>query len=238
VSEPRSPLEHLLGELRRELGPLGRRARGRALDEARDHVLSAIEDGVSEGATRAEAERRAVSRFGDAGAIAARLCAARPRRRRRVVPALLGAAAITGVLALAAGPIADDIAPHRAAAAATVGPSERGCANAFDSPANAAARQLVQRANVLRVEIITTPVPSCVIRFQLPVQRVLTMQSPWVRDNAVEFRAAVQTPGLVAGSNATWRNGRLTGRPQRPAPTPGTPLPRPRAFSAASPLPW
>ncbi|MDX6526787.1 MAG: hypothetical protein QOI43_2298, partial [Gaiellales bacterium] len=45
---------------------------------------------------------------------------------RRAVLAVLGAAAITAILALAAGPIAGNIAPHRAdAAASTVGPSER-----------------------------------------------------------------------------------------------------------------
>ena len=174
---------------------------------------------MSEGASRVAAEQRAVSRFGDVETIAERLCAARPRRRRRVTPALLGAAAITGVLAFAAGPIADDIAPHRAAAASTVGPSAHGCANAFDSPSNAATRQLVPRANVLRVEIITTPVPSCVIKFQLAGKRVLTFQAPWKDNTAIGFRASIHTPGLVAGTNASWRNGRLTASglyPDRP----------------------
>jgi hypothetical protein len=148
--------------------------------------------------------------LGELAAIAASLCAVRPRRTRRLVPARVAAGAIIGVLGLAAGPIAEDIAPHVAVAAESVGPSPRGCAEAFDSGANATVRGLVPKSGVLRVQIITTPIPSCVIRFQLQDQRVLTAQAPWRRSTAIDWGVSIRRPGLVAGENAIWHAGRLT----------------------------
>jgi hypothetical protein len=160
------------------------------------------------------------------------------RRTRRVVPALTGAVAITAALALAAGPIAGDIAPQRAAAAAGIGPSEQACASAFDNAANAGARRAVPRAHVLRVQVFATPIPSCVIEFQLPDERVLTVQAPWAHDTATGFRSSIHHPGLVAGPNAVWRDGRLTvARSRRPLllGPPPTPLSCLDAWNASPP---
>jgi hypothetical protein len=209
-ADPSPRSERLIADLRRELRPLGRRARRRALAEARDHLLSAIELGVDEGLGAGEAEARAVARFGDPSEIAARLCAVRPRRFRRVVPALLGAAAITGVFALAAGPVADELAPYRAAAAVVTSPSEHDCAAAFDLPANDAVRARVSAAKVLRLEIFATTVPSCLIKFQLPAQAVLTVQAAWKYDTAVGWRSSVNPHGLVGGTNGHWHAGLVT----------------------------
>jgi hypothetical protein len=75
-------MERLLAELSRELEPLGRRGRRRALAEARDHLLSAIEDEVARGATWADAEQRVTARFGEPALIAESLVLARPRSRK------------------------------------------------------------------------------------------------------------------------------------------------------------
>jgi hypothetical protein len=80
-----------LRELRREVGPLP--LRGRLLAEAEDHLRSATEALEAEGVERAEAERRAVERFGAADAVARRLRAEVGARARRwsawLVPVLV-----------------------------------------------------------------------------------------------------------------------------------------------------
>jgi hypothetical protein len=204
-------VQALLAELRRDLRPLGRRARRRALDEARDHLLTTIEDELEAGASPAEAEQRAVERFGDPAAIAERLCAVRPRRSRRAVPALAGALAITGVLVLAVGPIGDQLAPHPAAAAAGVAsPSERECARAFDAIGNASVRAQIELLAVRRVQIFATTVPNCVIKFELADQSVLTAEAPWKNATATGWVLSTHPHGNVFGQNGAWKAGRLT----------------------------
>src|SRR4051812_12557294 len=110
------PLDRLLAELRSELRPLGWRRRRRALAEARDHLLSAVEDGVADGLSRDQAEGRAVAGFGDAAAIADALQRVRPQRRRRLV-ATLAAAAFAATLLVAPGPIGRELAPRTSDAA-------------------------------------------------------------------------------------------------------------------------
>jgi hypothetical protein len=129
--------ERLLEELRRELRPLGLRRRRRALHEARDHLLSAVEDELADGASPVVAEQRAVERFGDPDAIAERLCAARPARQGRLGQAVVGAAVIAGVLAFAPGPLSADLALRPASAATLPGPSEAQCAAGWNLAANA-----------------------------------------------------------------------------------------------------
>jgi hypothetical protein len=82
VSGDPRPLEQLLAGLEGELQSLGWRARRRALDEARDHLLSAIDDEVARGASPAEAEGRAVALFGEPAPIAATLVGAQSRAAR------------------------------------------------------------------------------------------------------------------------------------------------------------
>ena len=200
MSEPRSSRERWLAELNRELRPVGWRRRRRALAEASDHLISAIEDEIAAGASREDAERRALARIGEPAAIGASLCAVRPRRRSRLAPAAVAAGAITAVLAIAAGPIADGIAPRPAVAAESPGPSPRRCARAFDQSANVTVGQLVSGSTVLRVQIIPTSVPSCVIRFQLSNRRVLTAQSPWRVGTATAWDVTIHRNGLVGGA--------------------------------------
>jgi hypothetical protein len=49
----------------------------------------------------------------------------------------------------------------------------------WSNPSNDAARAIVATDRPLRVQIITTKTPSCVIHFQLRRVRVLTARSPW-----------------------------------------------------------
>jgi hypothetical protein len=200
-------VEALLAELRRDLRPLGWRARRRALDEARDHLLATIEDELESGATQAEADQRAVERFGEAAEIAARLCALRPGHARRAVPALACALSITGVLVLAVGPVGDQLAPHKAVAAGAVPPSERDCANAFDDVGSAGVRAQVELLAVRRVQIFATSLPNCVIKFQLADGSVLTAQAPWRTGTTGAWLLSTRPNGNVAGPNAVWQNG-------------------------------
>jgi hypothetical protein len=148
-----SPAERLLSRLRRDLRPLGVRRRRRALHEARDHLFSAIEDELAGGASPASAAWHAVERFGDPGAIAARLCAERPSRQGRLMPAVVGSAVIAAVLAFAPGPLTADLALRVASASAVPAPTKAQCAAAWNLPANAqwhtyAAHLGIVRANV------------------------------------------------------------------------------------------
>jgi hypothetical protein len=205
-----TPVDAFLRSLRRELRPLGWRRRRGALAEARDHLLSTIEQLIDEGMPSADAEQRAIERFGEPSEIAARLCAVRPARGRRVVPTLVGAATISVLIAFAAGPVSDQLATHEAAAAAPVSPSEQGCAQAFDRAANAPLRARLTRQAVSRVQIFATTVPSCVVKFQLAEQRVLTAGAPWKARADLPWKATISRHGRVAGANAGWSAGLLT----------------------------
>jgi hypothetical protein len=205
-----TPVDAFLRSLRRELRPLGWRRRRGALAEARDHLLSTIEQQIDEGVPPADAELRAIERFGEPSEIAARLCAVRPARGRRVVPALVGAAAISVLIAFAAGPVSDELATHEAAAAAPVSPSERGCAQAFDRPANAPLRVRLARQAVSRVQIYATTMPSCVVKFQLAKRRVLTADAAWKARADLGWKATVTRHGGVGSSNAAWKAGLLS----------------------------
>jgi len=105
------PAEQMLARLEGELQGLGRRARRRALDEARDHLLSAIDDEIARGAAPAEAEARAVALFGEPAFIAETLVHARlgtPRTAWRVAGGVaLAAAGIAAVRIGAQTGIAD-----------------------------------------------------------------------------------------------------------------------------------
>jgi hypothetical protein len=64
-------LEQFLARLERALRSLGRRERGRALSEARDHVLCAADEREARGCARPEALRRSIEAFGAVESIAA-----------------------------------------------------------------------------------------------------------------------------------------------------------------------
>jgi hypothetical protein len=92
-------LELFLARLGRARRPLGRRERGRALREARDHLLCAADEREALGCPRREAVTRAIEAFGAVESIAAGY--ARSVRSR----AELGAIAVGAVvLALAFAP--------------------------------------------------------------------------------------------------------------------------------------
>jgi hypothetical protein len=137
VTDPQSEVDQLLGALRFELRSLGRRARGRALDEARDHLLSVVEDQIAAGSARAEAERRAVERFGSPSMVAMALRATPRRSPGRFVPVLIGAALIIGVVTLPAGPVKDEFTPPAALAASPADLTKAQCADFWNDAANA-----------------------------------------------------------------------------------------------------
>jgi capsular polysaccharide biosynthesis protein len=60
----------------------------RIVDEAREHLADAVEDGVRRGLTREHAEREAVARFGPAALIAAQVLPGRSRMMARLTDAL------------------------------------------------------------------------------------------------------------------------------------------------------
>jgi hypothetical protein len=111
-------------------------------------------------------------------------------------------------LLVAAVPLA--LAPSAAVAATPLGPSARGCAQAFDAARNAAVRARVARSPVLAVQIFATSIPTCVVKFQLPSQRVLTAQATWSRGTASAWKVSIRPHGRVAGRNGRWAGGRLT----------------------------
>jgi hypothetical protein len=116
--------------------------------------------------------------------------------------------ALAVAVLVAAVPLA--AAPSAAVADMPLGPSVRGCAQAFDVAGNAAVRARVARSQVLRVQIFATPIPTCVVKFQLPSQRVLTAQAPWSHGTAALWKMSIRPHGLVAGHNGRWADGRLT----------------------------
>jgi hypothetical protein len=125
--------------------------------------------------------------------------AARPDRGARGAWAwLFGALAFATLLALT---------PRVAVAASLPGASVRGCAQAFDSPANAAGRARVSLNRVLVVQIFPTPIPSCVIRFQLSGERVLSAVSAWRRATASAWRLSIRAHGRVGAPTEDGRVG-------------------------------
>jgi hypothetical protein len=109
-----STVDQLLADLRRELRPLGWRARRAVLAEARDHLMSGIDHELAAGASPEEAERRVVERYGDPAAMARGLLLARPRKPSKVAQLLLVAvgviAGITGTVLVA---VARDFSPAK-----------------------------------------------------------------------------------------------------------------------------
>lgn len=153
MSRSRTPGERLLSELRRELRGIGWCARRRALQEARDHLLCAIEDEMSLGASSVQAEERAVERFGDPAVVAARLRAAPTTRSCRAVPVAVGVAMMTGVLALPAGPVQENLAAPQAQAAASPPLSTEHCVKAWNARENARWRAYTVRLATRRAYV-------------------------------------------------------------------------------------
>jgi hypothetical protein len=117
-------------------------------------------------------------------------------------------ARLLAVAVLVAGPLG--VASPVASAATHLGPSERSCAKAFDAPENAAVRARVQGSHVLNVQIFATAIPTCVVKFQLPAERVLIAEVAWTRGIAATWHVTLRAHGRVAGRNGRWANGRLT----------------------------
>ena len=93
-----SGVQELLTELRRELRPLGWRARRGVLAEARDHLMTGIEAEIKAGVPAEEAERRVVERYGDAAVVARSVLLAHPRKASKGLQvALLAVGAAVGV---------------------------------------------------------------------------------------------------------------------------------------------
>lgn len=130
-------IDQLLHELRLELSSLDRRARRRALDEARDHLLSVVEGELVAGSTESVAAQRAVERFGSPAMVAKALRATPRNSRSRFAPAVIGAALIVAVVAFPGGAIKDGIAPPSALAAAPANLTKPECADFWNDAANA-----------------------------------------------------------------------------------------------------
>jgi hypothetical protein len=81
------PLDTYLRELARELHERGHEA-SRIVDEAREHLADAVEEGLRRGLAREDAEREAVERFGAPGVIAAQTPPARNRIMARLTVVL------------------------------------------------------------------------------------------------------------------------------------------------------
>jgi hypothetical protein len=82
---PQSPaIETYLHTLRAELARAGVPAR-RVLDEADDHLRDAVNEGLRQGLSPADAARRAVARFGDARMVARRFADSRDRLLHRLL---------------------------------------------------------------------------------------------------------------------------------------------------------
>jgi hypothetical protein len=146
-----SAIDDVLAQLRRELWPTGHRARRRALEEARDHLLSFVEDAVDAGCTPVEAERLAVECFGRPEDVAAVLIAAR-RRRGRLLPAVALAGSLAGVLAVAPVQLGRELG-HPSVAGAAPMPTERDCAAAWNAPAASGWRALARAMHAHRANV-------------------------------------------------------------------------------------
>ena len=149
-------VDQLLHALRRELSSLDRRARRRALDEARDHLLSVIEDELAAGSTEAAAAHRAVERFGSPGMVAKALRSTPRRSRSRLAPAVIGAALIVAVVAFPGGAIKDGIAPTSALAAAPADLTKAQCADFWNDAANERWRAFAKSIGTRRASIGTS----------------------------------------------------------------------------------
>jgi hypothetical protein len=145
----RSALERLLSDMRRELRPLGGRARRRVLEEVRDHVLSAVEAGLD--------EAEAVARVGQPRVVLAGLPARRRTHRAAVV------AVPVAFLALAApvsGPLVQNLgAGATVSQASTLGFAQQQllarerCVQAWNAPASGRWRALARRSGAVRAYV-------------------------------------------------------------------------------------
>ncbi|MDX6562481.1 MAG: hypothetical protein QOD65_2295 [Gaiellales bacterium] len=204
-----SPSERLLAELRKSLRPLGRRVRRRALDEARDHLLSATEDEIARGASPAAAEKRAVERFGHPAVIAAPLRGAHPRRPSRLLPVTVGAAVIAGTFALPAGPVRDNLAPAPARAAPGPGLRSTQCLMSWNSERNAWWHAYAVKLGTTRAYVGAFSAGKLVNRRLVTTARGCTVKL-WLARRPGRRQNAVYVHGLwqrrAAGYGAAWRS--------------------------------
>jgi hypothetical protein len=147
---------------------------------------------------------------------------------RRAVPAVLGAVTITSLLALAAGPIAGDVAPHLADAAATVGASERllsawplllgpppttaTCADAWNAspPTPIPTRQRPEPAVIQAlnggVSIINSGKRAsisgfvCTVSIAGPKGHATFVVGAWQPQGATRWRKPIDASGMLAGA--------------------------------------
>ena len=210
MSEPPSSRERWLAELRRELRPLGRRRRRR---RARRGQRPPDLGDRGRGRGRRVARGRRAARVGPVRR--ARRDRREPVRRpaapsSRLAPAAVAAGAITAVLALAAGPIADGIAPRAAVAAASSGPSPRRCARGLRPGCERDRAGPRAGLRVLRVQIITDVGP--LVRDQVPaVEPACAHRAVAVEGRHGERLGRHDPPARTRrGPNAIWRAGRLT----------------------------
>lgn len=203
-------VDQLLHELRLELSSLDRRARRRALDEARDHLLSVMEDELAAGSSEEAAARRAVERFGSPAMVAKALRATPRRSRSRFAPAVIGAALIVAVVAFPGGAIKDGITPPSALAAAPADLTKAQCADFWNDAANARWRAYARRIGTRRASIGTSfavalgaggrPVLSaagCTVRL-------------WLARRPGHWQRAVFVDGRLAGGAVVYGTSRST----------------------------
>jgi capsular polysaccharide biosynthesis protein len=153
----RGPLDTYLQELARALLERGHAA-ARIVDEAREHLVDAVEDGVRRGLAREDAEREALERFGPPDLIAAQAPPERSRlmaRMTAVLDTVIGhwrwMTAATAVAALLAGTVSYYVMPvfYRSESMIAVIPQR---VTPFGSD--------LRRASQERVQVITTTILS------------------------------------------------------------------------------
>jgi len=152
------PLDPYLRALARALHERGHEA-SRIVDEAREHLVDAVEDGVRRGLAREDAEREAVERFGPPDLIAAQT----PPERNRIMARLTAAldtvvghwrwvTAATAVAALLASAVSYYVLPafYRSESMIAVIPQPRVSPFGFE----------MRQASQERMQVITTTILS------------------------------------------------------------------------------
>jgi hypothetical protein len=230
MSSSHMPGERLLSALRRELRWVGWRTRRRAMHEARDHLLCAVEDELAQGASPAEADERAVERFGDPVVVAARLRRAAPKRSNRVLPVTVGVAMMTGVLALPAGPVRENLTAPQAKAATPPRVSTERCAKAWNAVENARWRAYAVRLATRRAyvggSVAMNPKDGVVVNEMCVVKL-------WLDRQAGHWQNAVYVYGNWEGGTAQYG----TSWKHKPAPPHRARLRTPVQWSNAQVLP-